>query len=208
MITTPIEQSSSGSAPRGLTDPLACQTSWLPINNGGAGGRTRKLVKAGPHRMEFRPTATALLLPVALLLAGLFVVLAELRSRPADAIGPLILGVITTCAAGIYLHFTTTKAVFDKPTGVFAKTKRTINAAGNLELAPQRAALDQIHALQLLSKTVHIESSSTFQSYELNLVFHNGERMNVADHGSLQWIRQDAATLSLFLEKPVWDGIA
>jgi hypothetical protein len=203
----PNEQLKCGCAPDCVTDRLASQTSWAPLCKGGAGGRTRQLVNVDFHRIEFRPTPAALCLPLTCLLAGLCVVWAGLQSRPAYAIGPIILGVLTSCAGGIYLYFTSTKAVFDKRAGVFSKTHRTINSTGNLERAPQRVALDQIHALQLLSKKVHIKSNSTFQGYELNLVFHNAERMSVVDHGNLQWMRRDATTLSAFLETPIWDGI-
>lgn len=203
----PNGQLQRGCAPDCITDPLASQASWAPLCKGGAGGRTRQLVNVDFRRMEFRPTPAALCPPLAFLLAGLCLVWAGPHSRPAYAIGPIILGVITSCAGGIYPYCTSTKAVFDKRAGVFSKTHQTINSAGNLELAPQRVALDQIHALQLLSKRVHIKSNSTFQGYELNLVFHNAERMSVADHGSLQWMRRDATTLSAFLETPTWDGI-
>ena len=47
----------------------------------------------------------------------------------------------------------------------------------------------------------------TYYSYELNLVLVNGQRINAVDHSKLEKLREDAATLSRFLGKPVWDAL-
>ena len=68
------------------------------------------------------------------------------------------------------------------------------------------AKLEKIHALQLISGHV-TGGRSSFHSYELNLVLDNGKRINVVDHSHQDKLREDAGTLSVFLEKPVWDAI-
>ena len=45
-------------------------------------------------------------------------------------------------------------------------------------------------------------SKSSYYSYELNLVLHDGSRINVVDQGNLKRLRSDANTLSQFLESP------
>jgi len=207
MITTLKEESPRGSIPSSLSDPLASKISWQPLVNGGSGGRSCKLVRVGHAKIEFRSTVAFILLPTMLLLAGLLVIWAGVRSSLSDGIGPLILGVLSFCVGGIYLYFQTTRSVFDKQSGVFTKTKRSINSLGNLERAPQKGALNDIHALQLLAKNVRSRGSSGFKCYELNLVFDNASRINVANHGNLQWIREDATTLAVFLGKPIWGAI-
>jgi hypothetical protein len=207
MNKTLKDESPRGDIPSGLSDPLAGKISWQPLINGGSGGRNCKLVKVGHAKVEFRSTIAFILLPTMLLLAGLLVIWGGVRSSVSDGIGPLILGVLSLCVGGIYLYFQTNRSVFDKQSGVFTKTKRSINASGNLERAPQRGALNDIHALQLLVKNVRSRGSSGFKCYELNLVFDNAGRINVANHGNLEWIRQDAATLAVFLGKPIWDEI-
>ena len=67
------------------------------------------------------------------------------------------------------------------------------------------APLSSIHALQLLSEFIS-GSKNSYYSYELNLVLHDGSRINVVDHGNLERLRSDASTLSQFLGKPVWDA--
>ena len=68
------------------------------------------------------------------------------------------------------------------------------------------AKLDSIHALQLISEYCRGNKSS-YYSYELNLVMEDGSRMNVVDHGNQAKLREDAQTLSTFLDKPAWDAI-
>ena len=188
-------------------DPLAAKICWSPLNKGGSGGRTRKLVFRGTHKIEFSPTALGLFFPVLFFVAGIFLIHAAIRSSSPFTIGGLIFGIVTLGVGGVFLYFVMTKSVFDKASGVFYKTHRKINSKGNLEFTPQREPLDQIHALQLVGESVRLENRSAFMSYELNLVLGSGKRINIADHGNLDAIRQDARILSEFLEKPLWDGI-
>lgn len=190
-----------------FADPLAANISWSPLRKGGAGGRDRRLVKVGDHRIEFRSTGAGLFLPVLFFMVGALVILAALRTTPSQSFGPLILGAVSLCAGGSFLFFQTNKSIFDKSSGIFQKTRRTITSQGNLELAPQRTPLEQIHALQLIGESVQIPNGSSFRSYELNLVLESGTRISIADHGDLIAIRKDASLLSVFLEKPVWDTI-
>lgn len=69
------------------------------------------------------------------------------------------------------------------------------------------AGLEDIHALQLLSEYCRGGKKRSYYSYELNLVLRNGRRINVMDHGDCKKLREDAQTLSEFLDKPVWDAI-
>ncbi len=68
------------------------------------------------------------------------------------------------------------------------------------------AEIEQIHALQLISEYCRSDKNS-YYSYELNLILEDGKRINVVDHGNLGKIRDQAATLSEFLRKPVWDAM-
>jgi len=52
------------------------------------------------------------------------------------------------------------------------------------------------------------DRSRDFNRYEINLVLESGERLNVFEHRSESIIRADARLLSVFLGKPVWDGLA
>ncbi len=98
---------------------------------------------------------------------------------------------------------------------------------------PRRGNLDDIHAVQVISKFVKVaivpkvsvgqpssvaRDSSTgnklnrgsmttrnIQTYELNIVLKSGARMSVIDHDVAAVIREDASTLATFLQVPVWD---
>ncbi len=192
--------------PGSLNDPLALNISWTPIRRGGSGGRTRKCVKVGVQKIEFRTTFLPLLIPGAILLAGSLVLWAGF-SGPAMDSGPIILGFFSIFVSGAYLWFQQNKAVFDQQNQIFFKTRRGLNAEGNLESKPQSAAFDQIHALQLIPECVRIKNRSTFRSYELNLVLKDKQRINILDHGDLASIRKDAATLAGFIGIPVWDAL-
>lgn len=66
--------------------------------------------------------------------------------------------------------------------------------------------LDSIHALQLLSRHVSGEDSS-YTCYQLNLVFKDGERLNVLSHGSLKGIHESSQKISHFLKIPIWSTL-
>lgn len=191
-----------------FADPLAAKVDWSPLRDGGSGSQNRKLLMRGVHIVEFRPTLLGFAFPSLFSAGGIFLIYSAIRTPSEFMIGGLIFGVITLFAGGACLWFSIIRSVFDKATGVFHKTHRGINTQGNLEFTPQREPMDQIHALQLIRKTVKIRMRSPFTSYELNLVMRKGNRINIADHGSLKGIRQDANILSTFLNKPLWDGIA
>jgi hypothetical protein len=69
------------------------------------------------------------------------------------------------------------------------------------------ARLEEIHALQLVAENCRSDND-TYRSYELNLILKDGKRINVVDHGNESKLREDAQTLSRFIEKPVWDAIS
>jgi hypothetical protein len=65
--------------------------------------------------------------------------------------------------------------------------------------------LEDVHAIQLLREYCRGNKSS-YYSYELNLVLHDGRRVNVVDHGKHSQILDEARMLSECLEVPVWDA--
>ena len=97
--------------------------------------------------------------------------------------------------------------VFDLSTGQFWEQGLDWRARPRRGLEGQ---IQGIHAIQLLpERIVDIASRTPFSiSYELNLVNHRGGRLNLIDHGFLNWIRQDAQNLASFLDVPLWDATA
>lgn len=78
--------------------------------------------------------------------------------------------------------------------------------SGQCRVRAKNYSIREVHALQLLRETVR-GNDSNYHSYELNLVFRDGSRSNVTDHGALSAIRRDASGLADYLQIPVWDAI-
>jgi hypothetical protein len=195
-------------------DPLATTTAWTPLKRGGANFRDYKLVKTSVYRLEFRATAQAVLFYSVFLLGGLVPMIGITYSNiskgtlglNADTIIPLVLGAIFAAVGGVMLYFETIPVVFDRMRGCFWKGHGAPAVATGKAALKSYAEFSRIHALQIISELCRGKKNSTYYSYELNLVLDDGQRINVADHGNLQKLREDAVTLSQFLGKPLWDA--
>ncbi len=198
--------------PSTLNDPVASRTDWTPAKRGGASFRTHILVAVNPYRMELRPSLGAKLFYLVFPVLGLGVLLgfsfpkliSEGFSTDLDTVMPLLLGLIFVSAGATMLFFGTRPIVFDKSNGFFWKGRKAPDRESGDAALKRCAELKQIHALQLISEYCRGNKNS-YYSFELNLVLENGKRINVVDHGNRNKLCDDAASLSRFLEKPVWD---
>lgn len=113
--------------------------------------------------------------------------------------------------------------VFAKEQGVFWIEKYRVFGWKVGESAQMPIA--QIHALQIINfskssasllqadqNEMHGDelakrgcSSDQVREYEINVVFRNGERVNIISHRNCRAIMHDATALASFLEIPVWD---
>ena len=169
-------------------DPLAQTTAWTPLRGGGTNFRTHLLVETQPGRLEFRAAMGAkvfsgifLAVGVGLILLILFAPSPRMRT-PADRIVPILAGLLFASIGGALLYFGTAPIVFDGQLGCFWKGRRRPDETFRREDIKVMARLDQIHALQIVSERCHGKKRS-YYSYELNLVLHDGARLNVIDHG-------------------------
>jgi hypothetical protein len=205
-----------GFDPSGLDDPLALRIEWSPARGGGASFRTHKLVQVDPMRLEFRASGGALVFYAVFLLMGIGVLVGFSIASSSGALTadgswtpafllPMAVGLVFTVAGGSMLYFGAAPIVFDKRRGEFWKGRTAPYEVTRRDDLKHYAALEQIHALQLVSEYCR-SSDSSYYSYELNLVLEDGSRINVVDHGNREELRKDAESLSVFLEKPVWDG--
>ncbi len=203
--------------PSTLEDPVAMQTQWGPARGGGASFATYELVEADPLRLEFRSTGASKLLSSFFTVWGLAAIafsIAFIWVTGGDIvfIAPALLftvvGVLAIVGTRRFMRHWFAPVVFDKRRGECWKGHTTADAATNrYRQAPQPAMkLDDIHALQLVKERVRGKKKS-YTSFELNLVFKDGKRSNVIDHGNLEMLRDDANRLADFLKKPVWDAI-
>jgi len=196
-----------------FNDSVAQKTSWGPLKKGGASFGTHNLVEVSPRRLEFRPTVFAVIFYMIFALVGFgmlgFVIYQEYQSGFAfetDFVF-LIIGGIIFSTVGIILGYLGTKPiVFDREFGFYWKGKKKPNRDIEYSHPELFTPLNDIHALQILSEYIKGNKSS-YYSYELNLIFRDGSRANVVDHGNLDKIREDATRVSLFINRPVWDTV-
>lgn len=196
--------------PSRIEDPLARQTDWTLAKGGGVNFQTHKLTEVDSNRLEFRATAGTTLFSLIFLLigVGMLIVLSLNFFNPQKTNTQMLglVGLILAIIGGYLLYSGTAPIVFDKQRGFFWKGWKAPDQTPNVETLKDAVRLDEIHALQLISEYCRGDKNS-YYSYELNLVLKDGRRINVIDHGNRNKLREDAATLSTFLGKPVWDGI-
>ena len=200
--------------PSQLGDPVAELTAWTPAKRGGANFRTRRLVMVTPHRIEFRASIVAKIFFGSLLLGGIGVAVGVSAfyfstgtfSFSTDTLLPLLVGIAFAAVGGCFLYFGTAPVAFDKSRGFFLKGRKARDGTFDSNSSKHFATLEEIHALQLISEYCR-GSKRSYYSYELNLVLRDGKRINVMDHGDRDKLREDAETLSRFLERPIWDAI-
>lgn len=197
--------------PASFGDPLAEEIEWVPLVSGGASFTTHQLVRVGSSRIEFKPTRGALIFYLIFILIGggslgFFVaMLFSGKSMGGAWIVGLVGLVFFLVGIAIFRHGTT-PVVIDRKLGFFWKGRIDPDKAINSSAIKHLAQLGEIHAIQLLFEHCTSKDSS-YYSYEINFVLHDGRRMNVTDHGNLEKIREQASELSQFLGVPVWDAI-
>jgi len=189
-------------------DPVARLTEWGSSSSTGGGLSSHRLVRAGPGRMELKPTGSAIMLYLFFLVVGLVLVAMGLfGSTLANRWGYSLVGLPFALAGGWLLFSGTVPMVFDKRSGRFSREARSSPPLVRHMAAERSAALGDIHALQLLATWVEQTDSSDYFYYELNLVLRDGARVRVVTYGEKDRIRADARALSIFLGRPVWDAI-
>jgi hypothetical protein len=196
-----------------FNDSVANKTSWGPLKKGGASFGTHKLVEASTRRLEFRPAVFAIVFYTIFALVGLgmlgFVFYQEYQSGFAfesDFVFLSIGGLIFSSVGFVLGYHGTKPIVFDREYGFYWKGRKKPNRDIEYSHPELFTPLNNIHALQILSEYIKGNKSS-YYSYELNLVFRDGRRTNVIDHGNIDKIREDARKVSQFINRPVWDGI-
>lgn len=192
-------------------DPVALKVSWEPVNPGGASFKTQRLA-VFPNRITVEKTGGAILFALVFAIPGVLGVLIGvplflLQGNIFAAIFMLIWGAIFG-GAGIFMLKGEKPLTFDKSAGVYFRGKHY-----KQQFSPDRenqGRLSEIYALQLVSERIQSSSrnshSSTYNSYELNLVFKDGERINVMDHGNAEEIENSAKELAGFLDVPIWQA--
>lgn len=201
--------------PSVLDDPFAMQIDWTPLKRGGTNLRTHQLEKMNADRMEFRVALGAKIFCGSFIFIGLALVVAvpfyaNSKFNPSlkyELLVPVFLGLGFAGAGACQLYFLKVPIVFDKQKGILWKGRNEPDEVFDREEFKFLVEFENVHALQLIFEASTDEAGNIqFYSYELNLVLKDGKRINLVDHGDVKKIREDAKTLSEFLDKPVWDA--
>lgn len=203
--------------PASFDDPVALQAEWTPAKRGGSNFCTHKLRRINPSRCEFKMTAGAMLFSVLFLAVGVGVLIAAVVmlgvKGPSELLLPLlmmtVLGLVFSAVGASVLVSQSAPTVLDTKLGLCWKGRedpRMVAARDKMKLC---LSLDEVHAIQLISERCRSSGNNgthSYYSYELNLVRHDGSRVNLVDHGNAKRIRQDANLLSKHLGIPLWDA--
>jgi hypothetical protein len=121
-----------------------------------------------------------------------------------------LIAIIFMSLGGGLFYFGTLPIVFDKKKGFFWKGRKAPDEVFDTQTLKDYAAIEDIHALQLIAEFSPgdrgVRKSRSDYSYELTLVLKNGSRISVFNHKKEKFVREDAKTISRFLEKPIWDA--
>jgi hypothetical protein len=213
IIMTSFHQQSSEPAhdESSFGDLMPQSIEWTPLKGGGTNFKTHTLRQVGDLKMEFRTSLWTKLFCGMFVGLGLYVPIYHhaVQDIIESSVGPLGESLIALGLGAILIfggyklwRIISGKRTFDKSTGRFINNGREY----------QIASLDEVVAIQLLTeriksseRSVGSSSKTSFTSFELNLVLHNGKRIPVIDHSALKKLREDAETLSDFLGVPVWN---
>ena len=196
--------------PSKFGDPVALKTEWTPKSKSSSSFKTHILVQIQPQRIEFKSTWGIKAFGL-FFLAGSFMPINDLLfSNPDDnTTGKIIfLSIITLLFFGFgfwMIYESIIPIVFDTQLKYFWKGWKPPNRIFNIKELKCYALIEDIHALQLLSKSVSSDGGS-YKAYELNIVLNDGSRLHVIGHGNGKVLQYDANTLAKFINKPLWDA--
>ncbi|MET1257567.1 hypothetical protein [Aliikangiella maris] len=192
-------------------DPVAQRTSWEPANRGGANFKAQQMIEEN-QKIIIKKSVGAIIFYLVFAIPGALavVILAPylfISGEIVPGIFAIVWGAIFG-GAGFLMLLGDKNMTFDKAKGVYFRGQPRNEMI--TEDKSVQGSLKDIYAIQLISERIRSTSSqggsSTYTSYELNLVLRDGSRVNVMDHGKEVAIDDAAKALAKFLNVPVWKG--
>ena len=195
------------SRPAGIDDPVALKVSWCPAINGGASFKAERIV-VSDDRIVVEKTTKAVVFSLVFVCLGTWSLLFSMylvMKRENILWAVLLFGCgLLWGSAGIAFLKHRNRLTFDKSLGryFFGKYKRH---RSDLDRYKQ-GQLKDIYAIQIISKVCDPVSDQDvgFISYEANLVFPDGNRLNVMDHAIGKDVVDSSVKISEFLGVPLW----
>lgn len=207
--------------PKNLNDEVALLTEWTPLLKKPRNYKTHSLKEPKNGKVILTPAILPkVYLMLGLLLPGLFLISfakAQNKITPGTIIGQLLSGLAvhfnvlffniillvfaTALLRLLILSIRYSQHVFDLNKGYyFAKNLRRILFSSHTAYGVE---LSKIHSLQLI-KGVNDDKQRT---YELNLVFEDGRRKNLASHSDSSDLLIDSKDLAFYTKIPLWNAI-
>ncbi len=202
----------------GSDDVVIHKTEWMPLRGGGQSFKSHMLVKVSDDRLVFKRSLSSSIFYGLSVLAGLITmglsIFGSLLGMSSSgnplygiAFGLLFVGV------GVYLY-TKGAPTINLDRKLKALWKGTVDAAVviNKSSIDGYTPLNKLHAVQVIEESVGGSGdedsgrSSSYDSYEVNLVMSDGKRVNVLDHGSKKTIDEDSKAIAALFNVPLWDG--
>nr|WP_159063795.1 hypothetical protein [Thaumasiovibrio occultus] len=191
-------------------DPVASKINWDPAKPGGSIFNSQTM-SVSRQRIRVKRSILGKLFYAFFFLPGLAIglfIIPEYMQYGFDNVilMSLLFGSVVLFT-GFGLLFVVDKPItFDKPQGIYFRGKKYDRMGDNDRNKQGRLA--DIYALQILTEKVQTTNrngrSLVYSSYELNLVFEDGARVNVMDHGNANALEASAEQLADFLDVPVW----
>jgi hypothetical protein len=182
------------------------KVSVKPVASGGANFETHVLIKTNIGYEFKSTTGYALFCGIFSILGYGFLLFAIFKIYELGNLNFIfenptvsIVGFVFFCVGNFLLYQFLKPIVFNRSTRQFYKGFS--NTIINSEL--KKTSFDEIVALQIIGEFVENEDSN-YNSFELNMVLNNLNRINLIDHSKLKSLIMDAETLSKFLNVPVW----
>lgn len=201
-----------------FNNPVAEKADWTPLKPGGTNFRTHGFYKKS-GTAYFKATKGNLIFSGVFMAIGL-IFPGILMTQPINGNDLFValpffvtlLPLVFFIAGFILFRSSTKPIVFSKITGYFWKGRLKENENPSQKPLKEFCKLIDIEALQIVSERVRSSSSgssgrsSSYRSYEINLVLRDASRLNVIDHGNKNKLMEDAKKLADYLGVPIWEG--
>ena len=197
----------------GTDDEVVNKTNWTALKGGGQNFKSHNLIKLNDDRLQFRIALSTAIFFIYMSGIGFLLLFAAMFGDRLGMDGsgsPLIGGLVGLFLGGLGL-FLFNKAririTIDKSYPALWKGNTDPSKVINPGSIDGYTSLKKLHAVQVIKEYISSPGNDEgYESYEINLVFHDGKRVHVVDHGDRQSIIEQSNQLADFLGVPLWDG--
>lgn len=197
-------------------DPLAGQISWSPVKTGGSNFCSHRLKQARDGHYGFQPTPAAVAWHAMFLALAIGFVVAPFllgawSRKPAVEVSFTFIGIGLVVLIGVVFSLRELYRLvhIDIEAGwiwLFKPAPDKLRYEQIQADTDHYVRIEDVHALQVVAERCRPGRENEFFSYELNIVRHDGTRVNLVDHGRGDLIDADAKDLAELLSVPVWSA--